>query len=51
MSDMGAGASETGSELADRVSGIAQALSDNGHTAEEVAIAMRVEYKKVELAD
>ena len=51
MSEMGAGASETGTELQERVAGIAQVLTENGHTEEEVAVAMRVEYMKVQLAE
>ena len=51
MSEMRAGGSETGSELAERVAGIAQVLTENGHSSEEVSIAMKVEYAKVQLAD
>ncbi len=40
MSDLGAGASETGSELAERATGIAEVLTENGHSAEGVAIAL-----------
>ena len=40
MSDMGANNSEAQSELADCVTSIAQALIENGHSHDEVAIAM-----------
>ncbi len=51
MSEMGAGASESPTELADRVGAIAQVLTDNGHTEREVATAMKVEYLRAQLAD
>ena len=51
MSEMGAQGSETGSELAERVAGIAQALTENGHTSEEVGVAMKVEYAKAQFLD
>ena len=51
MSEMGAEASETVSELADRVAGIAQVLTENGHSVDEVAVAMKVKYEKVRLSD
>ena len=46
VSEMGAQGSETVSELADRVAAIAEALSENGHSAEEVDLAMKVGYEK-----
>ena len=51
MSEMGAQGSETGSELAERVAGIAQVLTENGHTSEEVGLAMKVEYAKAQFLD
>ena len=48
MSEMGAQGSETSSELAERVTAIAEALSEAGHSAKEVALAMKVEFAKNE---
>ena len=49
MSEMAAGGSETLSDLESRVSMIAQALAEHGHSQEEISMAMKIEYMKAEV--